>query len=213
MHIVHAVTAWVLHLILQLGYFGLAAGMFGQAVGVPLPSEVMMSFSGYLAWSARFTLPLVIIAGTAGDTLGALVAYAIGYYGGRPLLVHFGRMLFFRQHELERADRWFAEYGARTALICKLLPGIRAVASYPAGATRLPLGLFLGYTFIGSVIWCTAFAYIGYVLGRHWYALNHYLRPISIVLLALILVGVVAWIWLHFRAESGGPQTAEIGKG
>lgn len=201
MHVIHAVTAWVLHLISHLGYLGLAAGMFGQAVGMPLPSEIMMAFSGYLAWSSKFTMPMVILAGTFGDTLGALVAYFIGFYGGRPLLVKFGRLLFFRQRELERSDRWFAKYGTRAVFVSKLLPGIRAIASFPAGATRMPIGPFLGYTFSASAIWCTAFAFVGFVLGKNWYALTTYLRPVGISLLALLAMAIVAWIWLHFRAE------------
>lgn len=201
MQLLHAITAWVLHLILKLGYLGLAAGMFGQAVGVPLPSEVMMSFSGYLAWSSRFQLPWVIAAGVFGDTLGALAAYMIGFYGGRPLVVRFGRFLFFRQRELERADKWFAKYGARAVFVCKLLPGIRAVASFPAGATRMPLWQFLSYTFGASALWCSLFAAAGFVLGKNWFALAHTLRPVAYILLALVPLIIAAWIWLHFRAE------------
>jgi len=208
MHIVRALLVWTLHLISHVGYLGLAGGMFGQAVGIPLPSEAMLAFSGYLAWSSKFTLPLVIVAGTAGDTLGALVAYGVGYYGGRPLLKRFGRLFFVRQAELERADRWFAKYGARAVFVSKLMPGIRAVASFPAGATRMSLGSFVSYTFLASAIWCTAFAYVGYVLGRNWVVLGHFFRPLSWLLIALLLAAIAAWFWLHARAERSKPPAA-----
>jgi len=201
MHVLHAATMWVIHLISDLGYLGLAAGMFGQAIAVPLPSEVMMSFSGYLAWSGKFRMPLVIAAGTAGDTLGALVAYGIGYFGGRPFVRRFGKLFFVRSRELERADGWFAKYGARAVFVCKLMPGIRAVASFPAGVTRMPIAPFVSYTLAGSAIWCALFASIGFVLGKHWYALAGHLRPVSILLLVILVLAIAGWLWMHFRAE------------
>ncbi len=209
MHIIHAVTHWVVDLIYHLGYAGLTLGMFGQAVGVPLPSEVMMSFGGYLAFARDLTLPLVIAAGTFGDTAGALLAYAIGFYGGRPFLVRFGRLFFVRQHEIDRADRFFEKHGVKAVFICKLLPGIRAFASFPAGVTHMPLALFVLYTLAASLIWCTGFAVIGFALGKHWDAVTHYLRPISISLLALLVVAVIVWLVLHFRAERVKTQARE----
>jgi membrane protein DedA with SNARE-associated domain len=201
-HIIQAVTHWVIDFIYRLGYVGLTLGMFGQAVGVPLPSEVMMSFGGYLAFARDLTLPLVIAAGTFGDTAGALAAYAIGYYGGRPFLVRFGRLFFVRQHEIDRADRFFESHGVKAVFVCKLLPGIRAFASFPAGVTRMPLVQFVLYTLAASIIWCTGFAFIGFTLGKHWDRVSHYLRPISIVLLALLVVAVIVWLVLHFAERA-----------
>src|ERR1700680_4365930 len=137
MHILEAISQFVLDLITRLGYTGLFAGMFGQAVGVPLPSELMMGFGGYLAYAHKFAFVLVVLVGAAGDTLGAIPAYFIGFYGGRPLLLRFGRFFFIAQRELAAADSWFARFGSRAVLICKLLPGIRAFRSYPAGVSRM----------------------------------------------------------------------------
>ena len=201
MHVIQAVTAWVVAVIAKLGYAGLLGGMFGQAIGVPLPSEVMMAFGGFLAWRETLTLPLVIAVGTAGDTLGAMVAYAIGYYGGRPLLMKFGRLFFVRRREIDRADRWFERHGPRAVFICKLMPGIRAFASFPAGVTRMSMPLFALFTLLASAIWCTAFAGFGFVLGKNWEALEDYLRPISLLLIGLLVAVIMLWVWLHLRAE------------
>ncbi|MBC5824973.1 MAG: DedA family protein [Candidatus Eremiobacteraeota bacterium] len=201
MHLFHTVTLFVLALVQKLGYAGIFLGMFGQAVGVPLPSEVVLSFAGYLASAHALTLPAAIAAGTAGDMGGALLAYAIGYYGGRPFLLKYGRYVFVRHREIERAERWFARFGSRAVLICKLLPGIRAFGSFPAGMAEMPVGIFLGYTALGSIIWCIAFGSLGYTLGRNWDVLAVYLRPFSLILLAMLLAAVVLWIWSHFRAE------------
>ncbi len=196
-----AVTTWILGVIDHLGYPGLIAGMAGQAVGVPLPSEVMLAFGGYLASTHVFSLVAVIGAGTCGDTLGAIAAYLIGRHGGRPFLVKFGRFLFVREREIDRADRWFARYGSRAVLICKLLPGVRAFGSFPAGVTHMNFGIFFGYTLLGSVIWCILFSEIGFVLGKNWELLANYVRPFSLLLLGLLAVAVVAWVWFHFRSD------------
>lgn len=194
-------TWWIIRVISHLGYAGLFAGMLGQAVGVPLPSELMLSFSGYLASSHVLEIVPVIIAGTAGDFTGAIIAYLLGYYGGRPLLLRFGRIFFVREREIERADEWFARYGSRAVLATKLLPGIRAFGSYPAGVTRMRVAPFLLYTFIGSAIWCTLFSEIGYTLGRNWARLGVYARPVSFILLGLLVIAIILWLWMHFRAE------------
>jgi len=198
----HEVTTWVVDLIAKLGYAGIFGGMGLQATGfVPLPSEVMMSFGGYLAQARSLELWAVIAAGTLGDIAGALVAYAIGYYGGRPLLERFGKLVFVRPADLERIERWSNKFGSRAVLICRLLPGIRAFASLPAGVTRMHVAVFAGFTAAGSLIWCTAFALLGFTLGKNWAALDPFIRRFSVLLLILVVIAIGIWIWSHFRAE------------
>ena len=201
MHIIHVLSQFVLDLITRLGYAGLFTGMFGQAIGVPLPSELMLGFSGYLAYAHTFSFILVVLVGAAGDTVGAIAAYFIGYYGGRPVLVRFGKFFFIAQRELSAADEWFARFGNRAVLICKLLPGIRAFGSYPAGVTRMNFGVFLGYTVLGATIFALFFAGLGYHLGKHWDTVLEQLKPISIGLLALVVLAVVVWLVVRARAE------------
>ena len=195
------VTAWIIAAISHLGYLGLYAGMLGQAVGVPLPSELMLAFSGYLASTHVLEIVPVMVAGAAGDVSGAIIAYLVGYYGGRPFLLRFGRLFFVRERELERADEWFARYGTRAVLVLKLLPAIRAFGSFPAGVTRMRLVPFLLYTMLGSAIWSVLFAGIGYTLGKNWDLLGVYARPASFVLLGLLVVAIIVWLWAHIRAE------------
>ena len=198
----HAATVWVLELIKHLGYAGLFGGMMLQATGfVPLPSEVMLMFGGYLASAHSLTLWIVIAAGALGDTTGAVVAYVIGYYGGRPLLERFGKIVFVRHAELVRAEQWFDRFGSRAVFICRLLPGIRAIGSLPAGIARMHVAVFLGYTFFGAAIWSTLFATIGFTLGRNWATLEPLFRKFSVLLLALVVLAIGFWIWTHFRAQ------------
>lgn len=201
MHILQAVSQFVLDLISRLGYTGLMAGMFGQAVGVPLPSELMMGFGGYLAFVHTFNFLVVVLVGAGGDTLGAVAAYFIGYYGGRPLLTRFGRFFFIAARELAAADAWFARFGSRAVLVCKLLPGIRAFGSYPAGVTRMNFAVFLGYTALGSLIFCTTFAALGYHLGKHWDLIIEQIKPIGVGLLVALAIGIVIWLVARARSE------------
>jgi membrane protein DedA with SNARE-associated domain len=198
----HDATVWVRNLIEHLGYAGIFGGMTLQATGfVPLPSEVIMSFGGYLASTGSLILWIVIAAGALGDTTGAIIAYAIGYYGGRPLLERFGRFVFVRHSDLQRAERWFDRFGSRAVFICRLLPGIRAIGSLPAGIARMHVAVFLGYTFAGAAVWCAAFSTLGFTLGNNWVALEPYVRKFSLVLLAVVVLAIGFWIWSHFRAE------------
>lgn len=198
----HDATIWVRDLIDHLGYAGIFGGMMLQATGfVPLPSEVIMSFGGFLASTRSLTLWVVIAAGALGDTTGAIIAYAIGYYGGRPLLERFGKFVFVRHTDLVRVERWFDRFGSRAVFICRLLPGIRAIGSLPAGIARMHVAVFLGYTFAGATIWCVAFSLIGYTLGNKWDVLEPYVRKFSLLLLAVLVVIAGLWIWVHFRAQ------------
>jgi len=198
----HEITTWVIELITRLGYAGIFGGMGLQATGfVPMPSELMMSFGGYLAQARSLELWAVIAAGSLGDLIGALIAYAIGYYGGRPFLERFGKLIFIRHTDLVRIDRWFARFGSRAVFVCRLLPGIRAFASLPAGVARMHVAVFAGFTVAGSLIWCTAFAALGFVLGKNWASLDPLIRRFSLLLIAVVVVAIGIWIWTHFRAE------------
>jgi len=206
MHALEHATSWIIGVISHFGYVGLFVGMFSQAVGIPLSSEVQLAFAGYLASTHVLEIIPVMIVGAAGDISGAIIAYLIGYYGGRPFLLRFGRFFFVHEREIERADEWFARYGSRAVLVLKLLPGIRAFGSFPAGVTRMAFGIFLGWTTLGAAIWSVLFAGIGYVLGRNWVLLGGYARPASFILLGLVVVAAIGWILIHIRAERSKNQ-------
>ena len=139
MHIFHAATQWVLDLIRHSGYYGITLGMTLQAIGVPLPSEVMMSFGGYLAYTHELEFVPVIVCGTAGDTIGAVIAYIIGYYGGRPLVERFGKLVFVRERELEEASVVAVGqklFDAQEGSPADMLGGRRLVLSYVRPGVR-----------------------------------------------------------------------------
>jgi membrane protein DedA with SNARE-associated domain len=197
------VAGWVVSVISALGYTGIVALMAIESACIPLPSEIIMPFSGYLVFTGRFELVWVATAGAFGCNVGSAVAYAIGYWGGRPLAEKYGHYVLMSHHELDRVERFFNRYGDITVLVCRLLPVVRTFIALPAGIARMPQLRFHIYTFIGSWPWCFALAYVGYKLGERWNsdpALKAFMHRFDFLIVAVVVLGA-AWyvrrLWLH----------------
>ena len=192
-------AAFIIGVISSLGYGGIVLLMAIESACIPLPSEVTMPFAGYLVFRGELTLWGVALAGAVGCVLGSLVAYAVGAWGGRPLVQRYGRYVLISHRDLDLADRWFARHGDIIILIGRLLPVVRTFIAFPAGVARMPLGKFIVYSFIGSLIWCWALAWVGERLGEHWDSLGLYFHRFDALIVAVILAGAVWWIWRHLR--------------
>ena len=168
-----------------------------ESACIPLPSEVIMPFSGYLVLTGRFQLLWVGLAGAVGCNLGSLVAYYVGSLGGRPLVEKYGRWLLVTHHDLEMADRFFARYGDWAVFIARLLPVIRTFIAFPAGVSRMNVARFHLYTFLGSLPWCLALAYAGMKLGERWMTLREYFHRFDAVL-GVVIVLFAVW-FIHNR--------------
>ena len=187
-------AAFIIAVISQTGYLGIVLLMAIESACIPLPSEVIMPFSGYLVYTGRFHLLWVGLAGALGCNLGSLVAYYIGLVGGRPLVEKYGRWLLVTHHDLEMADRFFARYGDWAVFIARLLPVIRTFIAFPAGVSRMNQVRFHLYTFLGSLPWCLALAYAGMKLGQRWMTLREYFHRFDAVLGVVIVIGAVWFI-------------------
>jgi membrane protein DedA with SNARE-associated domain len=196
--ILAVLSGFVIWLISHSGYAGIIAAMAIESACIPLPSEVIMPFSGYLVSQGRFTLWGVSLAGAVGCTLGSAIAYAAGAYGGRPFILKYGRYVLISPHELDRADRWFARYGMAATFISRLLPVIRTFISFPAGVARIPLGRFLLYAFLGSLPWCWLLAYVGWILGEHWDRVGGVLHSLDVLIVLALLAGAAWFVWRHW---------------
>src|ERR1700758_3533746 len=148
-NIISALSVFIIAVISTAGYGGILLLMAIESACIPLPSEVIMPFSGYLVYSGRFSLFWVATAGALGCNLGSLVAYYVGYYGGRPLVERYGSYIFLSEKELDWADHFFARYGNRAVFISRLLPVVRTFIALPAGIARMPQWRFHIYTFLG----------------------------------------------------------------
>lgn len=190
---------FVISVISTLGYFGVTMLMAVESACIPLPSEVIMPFSGYLVHTGQFNLWLLAFMGALGCNLGSLVAYEIGYHGGRPLVERFGSYIFLNQHDLDVTERFFARFGDVTVLISRMLPVVRTFIALPAGIAKMPRLRFHLYTFVGSFPWCLGLAYLGMKAGEHWNYLGKYFHQFDKVIGAIILIGIIWFVWSHWQ--------------
>ena len=204
-HILLALASFIKSVISSIGYPGIAVLMGIESACVPLPSEVIMPFAGYLVYTGRFSsLLLVATLGAIGCNLGSVLAYEIGAYGGRPLIERFGKFILMNRHDLDVSDRFFQKYGSITVFIGRLLPVVRTFIALPAGIARMPRAKFHLYTFIGSWPWCFALAYFGFKLGERWDTdprLKHWLHRFDALIVVALVIGIVYFVQSHWRSR------------
>ncbi len=196
-HILEILAQWVIAVEQATGLFGVGLLMAIESACVPLPSEVIMPFAGYLAGKGAFTIWEAGLAGAIGCVVGSWVAYLVGMYGGRPLAEKYGKFILLNPHDLAIADRLFVKYGDAITFFSRLLPVIRTFIAFPAGVARMNLTKFTIYTFLGSLPWCVGLAWFGQILGENWTSLHEQFHQIDLVIAGLLLAGGVFWIRHH----------------
>jgi membrane protein DedA with SNARE-associated domain len=208
-HLLHALGGFVMLVISHTGYLGILLMMAIESACIPLPSEVIMPFSGALTVLAvasqygrdPFSLLLVATIGALGCNLGSVVAYEIGAFGGRPLVERYGRYIMLNHRELDAADHFFQRWGSLTVFIGRLLPVVRTFIALPAGISRMNRVRFHVYTFLGSWPWCFVLAYAGRRLGENWDTLGVYFHRFDGIIGALLVLGVVWFVWTHLKGR------------
>jgi membrane protein DedA with SNARE-associated domain len=196
--LVHFVT----HVIDLGGYAGVIALMGINSACIPLPSEIIMSFAGYLVYLGRFNLVWVVAAGVVGCNLGSALAYWIGARGGRPLVERYGKWVLMSHHDLDRMTWFFDKYGSIAVLVARCLPIVQTFIAFPAGIARMPRLRFHIYISVGSAFWCFCLAYAGMKLGEAWhsdprfYQAFHRFHPVIEIAL---LAGILWFVWSHLK--------------
>lgn len=188
--------------IASLGYWGVAIGMAIESANIPLPSEVILPFGGYLVSTGRLEFYRTVMAGTLGGMAGSILSYYLGVWGGRPFLVKYGRYFGFSMDHLTLADRWFNKYGEATVCFTRMMPIIRTFISLPAGIARMDFKKFVAYSFLGSLPWSLLLVYIGLKLGQNWQAIKPWFHRLDVVV-ALGIVLVIIYLW---RKKRSGKQ-------
>ncbi|MGI5921011.1 MAG: DedA family protein [Syntrophomonadaceae bacterium] len=168
-----------------LGYWGVGICMAIESCNVPLPSEVILPFGGYLASEGRITFLQAALAGTVGGTLGSVVSYYLGYYA-----IDSSILFWIPERKKQVVTEWFNRHGESTVFFSRLLPVVRTFISLPAGAAKMNLAKFIAYTFVGSLIWSLILTYLGYQLGTHWMILRKYFEYADIIILIAIIAGI-----------------------
>lgn len=192
-------STYIIHLIQSSGYIGVFILMTLESALLPIPSEVTMTFAGFLAFKGSLSLPLVILAGTLGNLVGSLLAYILGIYLGehavRNLVRKFGKLVLLTEGDYETSVRWFHKYGEPVVFFSRILPAVRTFISLPAGVYKMNLTKFSVYTTVGSLIWSAFLAYVGFILGEKWNSLEPYYRKFEII----IVVGLIILVFLYLN--------------
>jgi membrane protein DedA with SNARE-associated domain len=198
----HHILDWLRGLLIQYGYWAVAVGLLLENAGIPVPGETILLLASFLAFSEHaLELRWIIVVGTIAATLGDNLGFALGYYGGRPLLERYQSFFRIRAANLARGERIFARYGPVTVFFARFVFGMRIIAGPLAGVLRMPWRKFLLFNFLGAVLWVTVIAGVGYLFGRHWQALVHDLRIFDIVVLVVAVLGI-GFLWWRSRRET-----------
>lgn len=203
-HVITALVTFVITVISAAGYLGVVALMAIESACIPLPSEVIMPFTGYLASIGKFSLIGAATAGAIGSNVGSTLAYIVAAKGGRAAIDRWGAYILVRHEELERAERFFARYGAVTVFVGRLLPVIRTFICFPAGLARMPMLKFQIYSFVGSWPWCLALAYVGALLGARWDrdpTFRRLFHELDAVVVAVLVAGLAWFVWTRWRGK------------
>jgi membrane protein DedA with SNARE-associated domain len=183
------------------GYYAVFVLMVLESACIPIPSEVTMVFGGFLVSRGRLDFFWVGLLGTLANVLGSWIAYWVGVVGGRPLIERWGKYIFLRKHELDRAEVWFEKHGEAAVFVSRLLPVVRTFISLPAGVAKMPFAKFTVYTFLGCLPWTFALTWAGFILGENWETFIKYGEPVSIAIGVLLLAALVWWLVKRARAK------------
>lgn len=188
----------IIHLIQSSGYFGIFVLMTLESALIPIPSEVTMTFSGFLVNQGQLSFVLVVLVGAFANLFGSIIGYYIGYFLEESVIVSFikkyGKFLLITEHDYTKATQWFNKYGNSVVFFSRLLPGIRTFISLPAGLAEMNIWKFSLYTFLGSLLWSGFLTYIGFYLGSHWKDLDVYYRKFELVIVVFLILGGLFYI-------------------
>src|SRR5579859_1222467 len=199
----HSILDLLRNAVVQYGYWAVGVALLLENAGVPVPGETILLLASFLAYSQHeLQLVWIIVVATIAATLGDNLGFALGYYGGRPLLGRYQSVFRVRSSSLERGERLFARYGALTVFFARFIFGMRIVAGPMAGVLRMPWRRFLVFNFLGAAVWVTVISGVGFLFGRHWERVEHILKRFDIAV-AIVAVLAVAFLWWRKRRRNG----------
>lgn len=197
--IAEILSGFITQLIASTGYLGVFVLMTLESAALPVPSEVVMPFAGYLAYQGVFNLFLITIVGAAGCTAGSIISYYIGLKGGRPLIERYGKYFFIKTGHMDIAEKWFDKYGDKAIFFSRMLPVVRTFISLPAGIGKYDFRKLVAFSFIGSLPWCFALAYVGFSLGPYWENIIGFFNGLDIAVVAAIILIALYFLFLKKR--------------
>lgn len=201
--VVMLATSLIITVIQRTGYFGIFVLMAAESALIPIPSEITMTFGGYLASIAKFNIYFLIFVGAFANLIGSWLAYWLGYWGEKTVILNlirkYGKYVLISEHEFERSEKWYRNYGEAITFFSRVLPVVRTFISLPAGIARMNFWRFTLFTFLGSLIWSALLAYVGYVLGKNWNSLHPYYQKFEYLIIGGIVLLGLYYIWHKYK--------------
>jgi membrane protein DedA with SNARE-associated domain len=196
----HEIFEWLRSFLADHGYWAVALALFAESAGVPVPGEITLLLAGFTAYSERqLHLGWIIVFGTFGSTLGGYLGYAIGFHGGRPLLDRYASIVRISPSALKRGEDTFERHGAAAIFFARFIFGLRTFAGPLAGVLRMRWRAFALFNFLGAALWVTCMATVGFLFGRHWRNLLHFMQRFNLAVLIVAAVVGLVWWWRHRR--------------
>lgn len=192
----------------NLGYVGVALLMAIESANIPLPSEMILPYAGYLVQQGQMNFHAAAFAGAIGCVIGSVPMYWLGEWGGRRFLSKYGKWLLLSEHDLDKAEQWSQKFGDWTFFICRMLPIVRTFISMPAGILKARFWPFVILTFIGSLVWSYAMVYVGIIFGENLEAFKHFWHQFDVAI-AVVLLGLGLWYVWHHTKDFRKPKSNE----
>ncbi|VVB61446.1 SNARE associated Golgi protein [uncultured archaeon] len=192
-----AIGSFALSIIQLLGYGGIFFLMMLESMVVPVPSEFVMPFAGFLVAQGKFNFILVILTSTIGSITGSLIFYYIGKTGGHTLVEKYGKYVLVDTEDIKKTEKWFNKRGELTIFFARLIPVVRHLISLIAGIGKMNVKKFFIYTILGATLWNAILTYLGFLLGQHWNEVSHYLEGLDIVIVILLIIGCLYFVYRH----------------
>jgi membrane protein DedA with SNARE-associated domain len=200
----HYILELLRNALVHYGYWAIAVALLLENAGIPAPGETILLMASFLAYSQHeLRLPWIIVVATISATIGDNLGFAMGYYGGRPLLTRYQSFFRIRHSTLERGERLFARYGAATVFVARFVFGMRIIAGPLAGVLRMPWKRFMVFNFLGALLWVSVISSAGYLFGQHWDELEVYIKRFDVALAVAALIAI-AWIWWRRKRDNRG---------
>ena len=205
-HLIELIVHFVTGTISAIGYLGIIFLMTLESACIPIPSEIIMPFSGFLVSTGKFSLFWTTLAGAFGNLVGAVITYAIGFYGGRPFVLKYGKYFFIKEKEVHHAEKFFQKWGDFAVFLARNLPIVRTFISLPAGVAEMNFPKFALYSFIGSIPWCFALTYLGFILGSNWMIIRKYGDILDIIVGIGILLLIIKIIYDYYSDKNNSSK-------
>ena len=197
-----ALSEFVKGVIESSGVSGVFFLMLAESAAIPIPSEIIMPFSGFLVFEGKFTFLSIFWAGVLGNVVGSIILYYVGYFGGRPFLEKYGKFFLLTQEDFQKTEVWFKKYGTSAVLLSRMIPGVRTFISFVPGVAKMNVFKFTVYTFFGCIPWVYALTYTGVVAGENWDILHPYFQKAEWVIVALVFLGIYWFVKKHLKRKS-----------